>query len=113
MSCLASRFHSYSLPRSIKWSEGGDLENDDFHVWVRREKYTKAYRSFTIGTHSVGFKGIHGVTTAQLVLLVYKVVVVFTKVNAAKSRVTTAVRVSTAGWIKRLEEQDMQVNEMY
>nr|GEU93630.1 ribonuclease H-like domain-containing protein [Tanacetum cinerariifolium] len=33
--------------------------------------------------------------------------VVFNKVNAAKSRVTTAVRVSTAGWIKRLKDQDM------
>nr|GEV29514.1 prostamide/prostaglandin F synthase [Tanacetum cinerariifolium] len=48
----------------------------------------------------------------QLVLLVYKVDV-FNKVNAAKSRVTTAVRVSTAGWLKWLEEQDMQVNEIY
>nr|GEW28406.1 hypothetical protein [Tanacetum cinerariifolium] len=61
----------------------------------------------------VGFKGLHGVTTAQLVLLVYKVTVVFNKVNAAKSRVTTAVRVSTVGWIKWLEEQDMRVNEIY
>nr|GEX02375.1 hypothetical protein [Tanacetum cinerariifolium] len=48
----------------------------------------------------VGFKGLHGVNTAQLVLLVYKVDVVINKVNAAKTRVTTAVRVSTAGWIK-------------
>nr|GEY55083.1 hypothetical protein [Tanacetum cinerariifolium] len=39
----------------------------------------------------------------QLVLLVYKVIVVFNKVNAAKSRVTTAVRVSTAGWINGLK----------
>nr|GEX18297.1 hypothetical protein [Tanacetum cinerariifolium] len=54
----------------------------------------------------VGFKGLHGVTTAQLVLLVYKVAVVFNKVNAAKSRVTTAVRVSTTRWIKWLEDQD-------
>nr|GEX38070.1 hypothetical protein [Tanacetum cinerariifolium] len=60
----------------------------------------------------VGFKGLHGVTTAQLVLLVYKVVVVFNKVNAAKLRVTTAVRVSTAGWIKWLEDQDMQAKEL-
>nr|GEV05908.1 hypothetical protein [Tanacetum cinerariifolium] len=49
----------------------------------------------------------------QLVLLVYKVIAVFNKVNAAKSRVTTAVRVSTAGWIKWLEDQDMRVNEIY
>nr|GEU90755.1 hypothetical protein [Tanacetum cinerariifolium] len=42
------------------------------------------------------------VAYVQLVLLVYKVVAVFNKVNAAKSRVTTA------GWIKQLEEQDMQ-----
>nr|GEY17839.1 hypothetical protein [Tanacetum cinerariifolium] len=56
---------------------------------------------------------LHGVNTAQLVLLVYKVVVVFNKVNATKSRLTTDVRVSTAGWIKWLEEQDMQVNEIY
>nr|GEU36492.1 hypothetical protein [Tanacetum cinerariifolium] len=49
----------------------------------------------------------------KLVLLVYKVVVVFNKDNVAKSRVTTAVRVSTAGWIKRLKEQDMRVNEIY
>nr|GEW49570.1 ubiquitin-activating enzyme E1 1-like isoform X2 [Tanacetum cinerariifolium] len=48
----------------------------------------------------------------MLVLLVYKVVAVFNKVNTAKSRVTTAVRVSTAGWIKRLEEQDMQDKEL-
>nr|GEU38160.1 hypothetical protein [Tanacetum cinerariifolium] len=61
----------------------------------------------------VRFKGLHGVTTAQLVLLVYKVAVVFNKVNATKSRVTTAIRVSTARWIKWLEEQDMQVNEIY
>nr|GEU28611.1 retrovirus-related Pol polyprotein from transposon TNT 1-94 [Tanacetum cinerariifolium] len=45
---------------------------------------------------------------SNLVLLVYKVTAVFNKVNAAKSRVTTAVRVSTVGWIKRLEEQDMR-----
>nr|GEV70468.1 hypothetical protein [Tanacetum cinerariifolium] len=49
----------------------------------------------------------------QLVLLVYKVTTVFNKVNAAMSRVTTAVRVSTAEWIKWLEDQDMQVNEIY
>ncbi|GJR62557.1 hypothetical protein Tco_1504719 [Tanacetum coccineum] len=55
-------------------------------------------------------KGLHGVTTAQLVLLVSAV---FNKVNAAKSRVTTAIRVSTAGWIKWLEDQDMRVNEIY
>nr|GEV12101.1 hypothetical protein [Tanacetum cinerariifolium] len=61
----------------------------------------------------VGFKGLHGVTTAQLVLLVYKVIVVFNKVNAAKSRVTTAIRVFTDGWINRLEDQDMRVNEIY
>ncbi|GJZ54542.1 hypothetical protein Tco_0609427, partial [Tanacetum coccineum] len=48
-----------------------------------------------------------------LVLLVYKVTAVFNRVNAAKSRVTTAVRVSTAGWIKWLEDQDMRVNELY
>nr|GEV96411.1 hypothetical protein [Tanacetum cinerariifolium] len=59
------------------------------------------------------FKRFHGVTTAQLVMLVYKVTVVFNKVNAVNSRVTTAVRVSTAGWIKWLEDQDMRVNEIY
>nr|GEY89968.1 hypothetical protein [Tanacetum cinerariifolium] len=32
----------------------------------------------------VGFKGLHRVTTAQLVLLVYKVTAAFNKVNAAK-----------------------------
>nr|GEW82745.1 hypothetical protein [Tanacetum cinerariifolium] len=48
-----------------------------------------------------------------LVMLVYQVSAVFNKVNAAKSRVTTAVKVSTAGWIKWLEDQDMQVNEPY
>nr|GEV78622.1 hypothetical protein [Tanacetum cinerariifolium] len=36
-----------------------------------------------------------------------KVTAVLNKVNAAKSRVTTAVKVSTAGWIKWLEDQDM------
>nr|GEU93625.1 hypothetical protein [Tanacetum cinerariifolium] len=36
---------------------------------------------------------------------------VFNKVNAAKSRVTTAVRVSTAGWIKRLKDQDIDKME--
>ncbi|GKB61235.1 hypothetical protein Tco_0917421 [Tanacetum coccineum] len=40
------------------------------------------------------------VTAAQLVLFVYKVTTVFNKVNAASSRVTTAERVTTAGWIK-------------
>nr|GEZ95889.1 hypothetical protein [Tanacetum cinerariifolium] len=50
---------------------------------------------------------------SYLVLLVYKVTDVFNKVNAAMSRVTTAVRFSTAGWIKWLEDQDMQVNEIY
>nr|GEV99865.1 ribonuclease H-like domain-containing protein [Tanacetum cinerariifolium]GEW76137.1 ribonuclease H-like domain-containing protein [Tanacetum cinerariifolium] len=59
-----------------------------------------------------GLKGLHGVTIAQLVLLVYKVAAIFNKVNAAKSRVT-AVRVSTARWIKWLEDQDMRVNEIY
>nr|GEY07344.1 hypothetical protein [Tanacetum cinerariifolium] len=49
----------------------------------------------------------------ELVLLVYKVVAVFNKINAVKSRVTTAVRFSTAGWIKWLEDQDMRVNEIY
>nr|GFB02580.1 hypothetical protein [Tanacetum cinerariifolium] len=55
----------------------------------------------------VRFKGLHGVTAAQLVLLVYKVTAVFNKVNAVKSRVTTTVKVSTAGWIKWLEDQDI------
>nr|GEV00945.1 retrovirus-related Pol polyprotein from transposon TNT 1-94 [Tanacetum cinerariifolium] len=45
----------------------------------------------------------------ELVLLVYKVTVVFNKVNASKSRVTTAVRVSTAGWIKWLEDPDIAI----
>nr|GEW11135.1 hypothetical protein [Tanacetum cinerariifolium] len=36
----------------------------------------------------------------QLVLLVYKVTNVFNKVNAARARVRTADRVTTAGWIK-------------
>nr|GEU91738.1 hypothetical protein [Tanacetum cinerariifolium] len=48
----------------------------------------------------------------QLVLLVYKVTAIFNKVNAAKSRVTTAVRVSTTGWIKWLEDQDMRAKEL-
>nr|GEW55852.1 putative reverse transcriptase domain-containing protein [Tanacetum cinerariifolium] len=61
-----------------------------------------------LNTVFVRFKGLHGVNTTQLVLLVYKVAAVFNKVNAAKSRVTTAVRVSTIGWIKWLKEQDMQ-----
>nr|GEV50924.1 hypothetical protein [Tanacetum cinerariifolium] len=64
-------------------------------------------------TYHVRLKGLHKVTTAQLVLLVCKATAVFNKVNDAKSRVTTAVRVSTARWIKRLEEQDMRVNEIY
>nr|GEV54323.1 ribonuclease H-like domain-containing protein [Tanacetum cinerariifolium] len=38
--------------------------------------------------------------------------VVFNKVNAAKSRVTTVVRVSTAGWIKWLEDQDIDKIEV-
>nr|GEV96205.1 hypothetical protein [Tanacetum cinerariifolium]GEV96866.1 hypothetical protein [Tanacetum cinerariifolium] len=59
------------------------------------------------------FKGLQEVTTAQLVLLVYKVAAVFNKVNATKSRVTTAIRVSTAGWIKWIEDQDIKVNEIY
>nr|GEV93059.1 hypothetical protein [Tanacetum cinerariifolium] len=63
-------------------------------------------------TNSVGFKGLYGITTAQLVLLVYKVDVVFNKVNDAKSRVTTAVRVSTARWIKWLKDQDMRAKEL-
>ncbi|GJY04689.1 hypothetical protein Tco_0370629 [Tanacetum coccineum] len=46
------------------------------------------------------FKIFLEVTAAQLVLLVYKVTTVFNKVNAASSRVTTAERVTTAGWIK-------------
>nr|GEU45516.1 hypothetical protein [Tanacetum cinerariifolium] len=36
----------------------------------------------------------------QLVLLIYKVTTVFNKVNAASSKVTTADRVTTVGWIK-------------
>nr|GEZ13605.1 putative ribonuclease H-like domain-containing protein [Tanacetum cinerariifolium] len=36
------------------------------------------------------------------------VTAVFNKVNAAKSRVTTAIRVSTVRWIKWLEDQDMR-----
>nr|GEW53987.1 ribonuclease H-like domain-containing protein [Tanacetum cinerariifolium] len=46
-----------------------------------------------------------------LVMLIYQVSAVFNKVNAAKSRVTTAVKVSTTGWIKWLKDQDMHVNE--
>nr|GEV37534.1 hypothetical protein [Tanacetum cinerariifolium] len=61
----------------------------------------------------VRFKGLHGVTTAQLVLLVYKVAAFFNKDNAAKSRVTTTVRVSTARWIKWVKDQDMRVNKIY
>nr|GEU45981.1 putative ribonuclease H-like domain-containing protein [Tanacetum cinerariifolium] len=60
----------------------------------------------------VGLKGLYGVSIAQLVLLVYKVAAIFNKVNAAKSRVT-AVRGSTARWIKWLEDQDMRVNQIY
>nr|GEU84875.1 hypothetical protein [Tanacetum cinerariifolium] len=60
----------------------------------------------------VGFKGLYGITTAKLVRLVYKVTAVFNKVNAAKSRVITAVRVSTAGSIKWLEDQDMRAKEL-
>ncbi|GJR62561.1 hypothetical protein Tco_1504723 [Tanacetum coccineum] len=66
--------------------------------------------------HRAGWKS-HNILSilleTNLVLLVYKVTVVFNKVNAAKLRVTTAVRVSTAGWIKWLEDQDMRVNEIY
>nr|GEU87853.1 hypothetical protein [Tanacetum cinerariifolium] len=46
-------------------------------------------------------------TNQWKVLLVYKVTAVFNKVNAAKSRVTTAVRVFIARWIKWLEGQDI------
>nr|GEZ29811.1 hypothetical protein [Tanacetum cinerariifolium] len=59
----------------------------------------------------VGFKGLHEVTTAQSVLLVCKVAAIFNKVNTAKTKVTTAVRVSIAGWIKWLEDQDMQTKD--
>nr|GEW35193.1 putative reverse transcriptase, RNA-dependent DNA polymerase [Tanacetum cinerariifolium] len=55
---------------------------------------------------------IWSVTALMLVLSVYKVTAVFDKVNAAKSRVTAAVRVSTAGWIKWLEDQDMRAKEL-
>nr|GEZ72347.1 hypothetical protein [Tanacetum cinerariifolium] len=50
---------------------------------------------------SGGGCGVDGVAAkVVLVLLVYKVITVFNKVNAARSRVTTADRVTTAGWIK-------------
>nr|GEW32674.1 hypothetical protein [Tanacetum cinerariifolium] len=52
------------------------------------------------------------IAIVKLVMLVYKVTAIFNKVNDAKSRVTTAVTVSTAGWIKWLEDQDMRVNLM-
>nr|GEU43028.1 hypothetical protein [Tanacetum cinerariifolium] len=68
-----------------------------------------AYHESFANKQCVGFKRLHGVTTTQLVLLVYKVTVVFNKVNVAKSRVIIAVRVSTARWIKWLEDQDMQL----
>nr|GFB96845.1 hypothetical protein [Tanacetum cinerariifolium] len=51
----------------------------------------------------VGIKRLHDdlrVIVAQLVPLVYKVTTIFNKVSAASSRVTTAKRVTTAGWIK-------------
>nr|GEX11597.1 glutathione S-transferase T3-like [Tanacetum cinerariifolium] len=43
------------------------------------------------------------VIDAQLVLLVYKVTTVFNKVNVASSRVTTAERVTTTGWIYSIQ----------
>nr|GEU95865.1 hypothetical protein [Tanacetum cinerariifolium] len=58
------------------------------------------------------FVEIWSVTALMLVLPVYKVTAVFNKVNSAKSRVTTAVRVSTAGWIKWLEDQDIDKIEV-
>nr|GFB11463.1 hypothetical protein [Tanacetum cinerariifolium] len=48
----------------------------------------------------------------RLVLLAYKVTAVFNKINAAKLRVTTAVRVSTTGWIKWLEDQDIRTYKL-
>nr|GEY31854.1 hypothetical protein [Tanacetum cinerariifolium] len=87
---------------------------DNFNRWLPKETLIRSVlRMGGIYLIRIIKRGLHGVTTAQLVLLVYKVVDVFNKVNAAKLRVTTAVRVSTAGWIKWLEEQDMQVNEIY
>nr|GEY42160.1 hypothetical protein [Tanacetum cinerariifolium] len=79
-------------------------------IIVTKEPHYLLYTRITnkILVLPVGFKGLHGITTAQLVLLVYKVVAVFNKVNTTKSRVTTAVKVSTTGWIKWLEDQDMR-----
>nr|GEU40481.1 hypothetical protein [Tanacetum cinerariifolium] len=47
----------------------------------------------------VRIKGLHGVTTAQCCWYT-RLLMSLTKVNAASSRVTTADRVTTAGWIK-------------
>nr|GEW27405.1 ribonuclease H-like domain-containing protein [Tanacetum cinerariifolium] len=68
---------------------------------TRLRTYTNISQEFLLR----GWRRRHGL---HLVLLVYKVAAVFNKVNTTKSRVTTAVKVSTAGWIKWLEDQDMR-----
>nr|GEV58201.1 hypothetical protein [Tanacetum cinerariifolium] len=65
-----------------------------------RHEVLRIHWGYSFGESCVRIKGLHGITIAQLVLLVYKVTTVFNKVNAASSRVTTADRVTTAGWIK-------------
>nr|GEU48078.1 hypothetical protein [Tanacetum cinerariifolium] len=46
------------------------------------------------------FQTLKTMSKHQLVLMEYKITTVFNKVNASKSRVTTADKVATVGWIK-------------
>nr|GEY29526.1 hypothetical protein [Tanacetum cinerariifolium] len=96
----ANKLSLTSLTKANLQKLDANVPNDvDYDVWLPlasvNEKVTMV--------KGVGIKRLHDdvrVTTAQLVLLVYKVTNVFNKVNAASSRVTTADRVTTAGWIK-------------
>nr|GEV75730.1 hypothetical protein [Tanacetum cinerariifolium] len=75
-------------------------DEDDCLMELSIKKLEDSKDEHQVYRRIVGIKSLHDVTTAQLLLLMYKVTTVFNKVYAASSRVTTVDRVTTAGWIK-------------
>nr|GEU84420.1 hypothetical protein [Tanacetum cinerariifolium] len=86
---------------------------DQIHPIFQARLELKLFKDAAAAAAHIKLKGLYRVTTAQLVLLVYNVADVFNKVNAAKSRVTTAVRVSTVGRIKWLEDTNIERFETF
>nr|GEZ16305.1 hypothetical protein [Tanacetum cinerariifolium] len=89
------------MTRMVK-AKGSDLD-----VEIQIISSEKVQNHQETRTKELLLEVLGAIAVRKLVLLVYKVTNVFNKVNDAKSRVTTTVRVSTARWIKWLEDHDI------